>query len=145
MTDNNVADLKNYVKSNVSKKQFAELEQGLESADSAKAEKIKTAKLKEPSVTTVLSSVFGLFGGGSFYLGQIKRGIIKVIFNVVVPVLVICLFLVQKVNEIVYLFFLIIIIIDAVIIFAYWIGEVFRDREKCHNMNYESIKKVLEE
>ncbi|MDE6868514.1 MAG: TM2 domain-containing protein, partial [Clostridia bacterium] len=51
-----------------------------------KAEKVKSEKLKSSCLAVVLSAFFGLFGAGSFYLGYWKRGICKILFNVVLPV-----------------------------------------------------------
>lgn len=94
MIEENVNQVSSFVKENVSKRQFAELDAAISSADEAKAEKVKSVKVKKPLITTLLSAFFGLFGGGSFYLGQIKRGVAKLVFNIVVPVLVVCIFLV---------------------------------------------------
>ncbi|MDE7264665.1 MAG: TM2 domain-containing protein, partial [Clostridia bacterium] len=51
-----------------------------------KAEAVKNAKLKSSCLAVVLSAFLGLFGAGSFYLGYWKRGICKILFNVVLPV-----------------------------------------------------------
>lgn len=72
-------------KKNISRVQQAELEQQLETTPDNRLEAVMSVKTKSLKLTVVLSALFGLFGAGSFYLGLFKRGICKIIFNVILP------------------------------------------------------------
>lgn len=80
-------------KGNITEEQEQELVKKLSVVSDDKAEQLRNVKIKSVKCTVRLSSVLGLFGGGSFYLGQIKRGIAKCIFNVIVPLAVSLIFL----------------------------------------------------
>lgn len=75
MGDKN-SGLSEKLKKNLTAEQLSDLEEKLESAD---GEAIENTRLKSVRITTILSAVLGLFGGGSFYLGRIRAGILKVV------------------------------------------------------------------
>lgn len=72
-------------KGDISPKQADKLEEKLQSVSDERVKQIQETATKSVGKTVLLSAIFGLFGGGSFYLGQIKRGVCKVVFNVIVP------------------------------------------------------------
>ncbi len=80
-------------KENISQQQAAETEKKLKSVPDDRVRDIRQIKLISAKKTVALSAVFGLFGGGSFYLGQVRRGLCKVLFNVIVPFTVAIIFL----------------------------------------------------
>ncbi len=69
----------------ITETQKNDLRQQLETVSDEKFNAVNSLKIKSPYITVFLSLIFGLFGAGSFYLGYIKRGICKIIFNVIVP------------------------------------------------------------
>ena len=93
MTEENISSVATKFDDCISKTQQAELKQRLQSVPDNKYETITAVKTKSTKMTTVLSAVFGLFGAGSFYLGLYKRGICKVVFNVVLPLMLGLIFL----------------------------------------------------
>ncbi len=78
---------------NISRQQAAEIEKRLKSVSDDHIDDIRQIELKSAKRTVAFSAVFGLFGGGSFYLGQVKRGLCKILFNVIVPFTVAIIFL----------------------------------------------------
>lgn len=94
MTSEKINELSEKFGKYVSKNQLMNLQNKLENADEKAFDEIKQIKLKSSFVTTMLSAFLGLFGAGSFYLGRIKAGILKVVFNVIVPLTALILFLV---------------------------------------------------
>lgn len=94
MNEENVTKITSRLKGNVSDNHYGELKDLISAADDSKAGAAEAVKVKSRNITTLLSAVLGLFGAGSFYLGQIKRGICKVVFNIIVPVVLLCVFLV---------------------------------------------------
>lgn len=93
MNNNNAKVCLKKLGGNLSPQQSKELEAKLKTVPDASVEKIRSIKTKSVQTTVILSSIFGLFGGGSFYLGQIKRGLCKVLFNVIIPFAVAMIFL----------------------------------------------------
>lgn len=77
----------------ISPQQAKEIKEQLKSVPDERAQSLRGLKTKSAEKTVMLSSIFGLFGGGSFYLGQLKRGLCKVLFNVIVPFAVAMIFL----------------------------------------------------
>ncbi len=78
----------------ISEEQSNELEKSLGNVPEESYERISNVKTKSVKTTVILSSLLGLFGAGSFYLGLIKRGVVKVVCNVLVPLILCSVFLI---------------------------------------------------
>jgi len=85
MTEEKINFVVNKFHDKISETQTEELRARLENIPDEKCGEVASVKLKDPYNVCLLSFILGLFGAGSFYLGQIWRGIVKVIFNVIVP------------------------------------------------------------
>lgn len=94
MDSKNLQTCMHICKGEVTKENAEEIQNKLKTAPDEKVNDFKTLKLKKTSSVALFSSVLGLFGGGSFYLGQYKRAVCKIIFNILVPVITIAIFLV---------------------------------------------------
>ena len=75
MNSENVKSCMEKISGEVTPAQAEEIGKGLAVLPDEKAEKVKNTGTKSLKCTTVLSAVFGLFGGGDFYLGFIGRAI----------------------------------------------------------------------
>ena len=94
MTNEKIDEFSEKYHKDLSKEQLSDLKDRLENANEEVFDKLERAKVKSTSTTVKLSAFLGLFGAGSFYLGRIKAGILKVVFNVVVPLVIAMLFFV---------------------------------------------------
>lgn len=86
MTENNIELLTGKFRGAISGRQAEELKRGLETLPDEKYGELNGVKTKSALVTVLLSAFLGLFGAGSFYLGCFKRGLVKICFNVIIPV-----------------------------------------------------------
>lgn len=85
MTTDNIEFVAEKFEKNISKQQSEALKRELEAVPDEKLSEIENVKIKRSLITVLLSAFLGLFGAGSFYLGYFKRGIIKICFNVILP------------------------------------------------------------
>ncbi|MDE7181882.1 MAG: NINE protein [Clostridia bacterium] len=85
MTTDNIEFVAEKFKENISKQQSENLKRELEAVSDERLSEIENVKIKRSLITVLLSAFLGLFGAGSFYLGYFKRGIVKICFNVILP------------------------------------------------------------
>lgn len=74
-------------KNGITEEQSESLLENIENISDEKYDGLCSVRMKSLRVTVILSAVLGLFGAGNFYLGNIGRGLIKVIFNIVLPLI----------------------------------------------------------
>lgn len=80
-------------KDKLTPKQAEDIERKMQSASDEKVQSVNRFKAKSVKTTTMFSAFFGIWGGGSFYLGRYKRGVAKVIFSFVMPLVFAVIFL----------------------------------------------------
>ncbi|MDE6598139.1 MAG: TM2 domain-containing protein, partial [Clostridia bacterium] len=85
MTNEKIENIAEKFQKEISSAQLDEVKQRLDSVPDEKYSAVEAVKTKSCFLTVLLSALLGLFGAGSFYLGYYKRGIVKVVFNVLVP------------------------------------------------------------
>ena len=85
MTTDNIEFVAEKFKENISKQQSENLKRELEAVSDERLSEIENVKIKRSLITVLLSAFLGLFGAGSFYLGYFKRGMVKICFNVILP------------------------------------------------------------
>ncbi|MDE6104971.1 MAG: TM2 domain-containing protein [Clostridia bacterium] len=85
MTTDNIEFVAEKFKESISKQQSEDLKRELEAVSDERLSEIENVKIKHSLITVLLSAFLGLFGAGSFYLGYFKRGLVKICFNVILP------------------------------------------------------------
>lgn len=85
MTNEKIENIAEKFKKEVSAAQLDDVKKQLTNVPDEKYSAAEAVKTKSSFLTVMLSAFLGLFGAGSFYLGCYKRGIVKVVFNVLVP------------------------------------------------------------
>lgn len=85
MIEENINSATTKFEGSISRSQQEELGKQLKSVSDDKFDVVMNVRIKNLKLTVLLSALFGLFGAGSFYLGLLKRGICKIIFNVFLP------------------------------------------------------------
>ena len=93
MNDKDVSQLASGLTDYVNQSQLTNITEKLDCADEQSISEVKALHLKSASFTVMLSAFLGLFGAGSLYIGKIRRGLVKIICNVVLPVVLGVVFL----------------------------------------------------
>lgn len=93
MNSKNVQSCMRRFKGEIPKSKEGELRKNLENLSDDNAPYLLNLEIKSSRRTVFLSSVLGFLGAGSFYLGRIRRGLIKVLCFLLLPVLIGAFFL----------------------------------------------------
>lgn len=85
MTNENIVSVVDKFHKEISGTYQFELKNKLKDVPDEKYDELMAAKVKKPIIAIFLSTVLGLLGAASFYLGYVKRGLFRLIFCFIIP------------------------------------------------------------
>ena len=115
----------------------------LRNADEECYERMLNCPMKNKTTVTLFSIFLGVFGVDRFYLGDFILGIIKLIVNIVFPIIYALIIAnIKSVNAATTL--MIGIMIWGLIINVWWLVEIFLCRKRVGKKNVERIRSFIE-
>ena len=136
MTDDKVQDVLLNFGSMIADSKKLQLKNALKNADDSRYDEVIYAKVKNPTTVTLLSIFVGALGVDRFYLGDIALGIVKLLFVLFAPIVV--LFLTG--SPTLYMIFL---LVWGFAINIWWLVDIFLCRSKAKEYNFRSIMLLL--
>ena len=125
---------------NIPEEKKLRFKSALEDAADDRYDELLNVKMKNSSTVAVMSVLVGVFGVDRFYLGDIVIGIIKLLFTVLSPVLIVVLCNLMKKMSL-YMYF---ILFYSFAISIIWIVEIILCLKKAKEKNFRNLMTVLQ-